>query len=210
MNGNEINKRVYILAIVTIGVLILLGIYLMSASAIFDPALNKPEPEPEPAVYIFIINPETSFDDVLDAYTCEVTEIEDTLQEPRYNFTEDDIYLLAQLLCGSGEKDGDGEYDIDFQKNVNYIEAYKVLNVVINRVNSDQFPDNIYDVVMQKNQFSVMPRNSEKTPSEKAIQVVTEWCEKYNNHDPEAQVIPEDHLYFTGNGVINKTRPNYR
>jgi hypothetical protein len=126
---------------------------------------------------------------------------------PRYGFTEDDIYLLAQLLCGSGKTDGDGEYDIDFKDEINYNEVSKVLAVVMNRVRSDKYPDTVYDVVMQKNprQFSVMPANAKKIPSEKAIKAVTEWCTAYDAYDYGVQVCPEDHLYFKGNGITNTT-----
>lgn len=126
--------------------------------------------------------------------------------EPRYGFTEDEVYLLAQLLCGSGSKDGDGEYDIDFKTEINYCEVAKVLCVVMNRVRSDSFPNTVTDVVMQKGQFSVMPRNAQKTPSDIAIQTVQEWCDAYDRFDGGAQNIPEDHLYFTGNGITNTTR----
>lgn len=127
---------------------------------------------------------------------------------PQYGFTDADVYLLAQLLCGSKEIDGDGEYDIDFQKDVNYYEIGKVLSVVMNRVRSDLFPNTVYDVVMQENprQFSVMPNNSMQTPSETALCTVKEWCAAYDLFDPGVQTCPEDHLYFSGNGVTNTTR----
>lgn len=127
---------------------------------------------------------------------------------PRYGFTEDDIYLLSQLLCGSKDISGDGEYDIDGAININYYETSKVLSVVMNRVRSGVFPDTVYDVVMQTNprQFAVMPANSMKIPSEIALQVVRDWCEAYDSFDPGVQVCPEDHLYFSGNGRINITR----
>ena len=126
--------------------------------------------------------------------------------EPRYDFAEDEVYLLAQLLCGSGSKDGDGEYDIDFKTEINYCEVSKVLCVVMNRVRSDSFQNTVTDVVMQKGQFSVMPRNAQKTPSDIAIQTVQEWCDAYDRFDGGVQNIPEDHLYFTGNGITNTTR----
>lgn len=141
-----------------------------------------------------------------------LTIIEETKEpepEPRYGFTEDEIYLLAQLLCGARTTDGDGEYDIDFETKINYGEVSKVLCVVMNRVNSDSFPNTVTDVVMQKNQFSVMPRNSKKTPSDIAIQTVKEWCDEYDRFNIWTQAVPENHLYFTGNGRTNTTRAAY-
>jgi hypothetical protein len=130
--------------------------------------------------------------------------------KPRYGFTDEDIYLLAQLLCGGKTTDGDGEYDIDFQKSINYYEVSKVLGVVMNRVRSDDFPDTVREVVLQKGQFGPMPRNLMKEPSDIALQTVREWCMAYDNYMNFVQIVPENHLYFAGNGVINKTRANYK
>lgn len=130
--------------------------------------------------------------------------------EPRYGFTEDEIYLLAQLLCGDKSIDGDGEYDIDYQKEINYYEVSKVLCVVMNRVRSKDYPNMVTDVVLQKGQFSVMPQNADKEPSDIALQTVREWCEAYDNHANFIQVVPNNHLFFTGDGKINTTRAKYK
>lgn len=129
--------------------------------------------------------------------------------EPRYGFTEDEIYLLAQLLCGDENTSGDGEYDIDFvdQSDINYYEVSKVLCVVMNRVRDDRFPNTVEDVVLAKNQFAVMPKNLKATPSEMALTVVEDWCKAYDEFDVGTQCVPENHVFFTGNGVSNITRP---
>jgi hypothetical protein len=129
--------------------------------------------------------------------------------EPRYGFTEDEIYLLAQLLCGDEKTSGDGEYDIDFvdREDLNYYEISKVLCVVMNRARDDRFPSTVEDVVLAKNQFAVMPKNLEATPSEMALTVVEDWCKAYDEFDAGVQCVPENHVFFTGNGVSNITRP---
>ena len=129
--------------------------------------------------------------------------------EPRYGFAEDEICLLAQLLCGDENTSGDGEYDIDFvdQSDINYYEVSKVLCVVMNRVRDDRFPDTVEDAVLAYNQFAVMPKNLEATPSEMALAVVEEWCKAYDEFDIGIQCVPENHVFFTGNGVSNITRP---
>ena len=129
--------------------------------------------------------------------------------EPRYGFTEDEIYLLAQLLCGDENISGDGEYDIDFvdQSDINYYEVSKVLCVVMNRVRDDRFPSTVEDVVLAKNQFAVMPKNLKATPSEMALTIVEGWCKAYDEFDVGTQCVPENHVFFTGNGVSNITRP---
>lgn len=126
---------------------------------------------------------------------------------PRYGFTEDDIVLLAQLLCGDKSIDGDGEYDIDFKdpNNLNYNEISKVFCVVMNRVRSDLFPNTVSEVIFEDGQFSVMPENSTAVPSDIAIDVTTDWCTSYDNYDPGVQSIPETDLYFSGDGITNLT-----
>ena len=132
--------------------------------------------------------------------------------EPRYGFTDDEVYLLAQLLCGSSSIDGDGEYDFVWTAkydpdNINYCEISKVLCVVMNRVRSEQFPNTVSEVVLQKGQFSPMPKNAKKTPDDLAIQKVQEWCDAYDNWDTGVQNVPEDHLYFSaGPNLTNVTR----
>lgn len=141
----------------------------------------------------------------------EVTEAE--VVEPRYGFTEDDIYLLAQLLCGDASIDGDGEYDFvwgTIYRETNWEEISKILCVVMNRVRSDKFPDTVSEVVMAKGQFEVMPANAETSPHDIAIKIVKEWCDAYDNWDTGIQNVPENHLYFrAGPNLTTITREEW-
>lgn len=129
----------------------------------------------------------------------------------RYGFTDNDIYLMTVLLCGSGETDGDGEYDIDFDNNIDHDQVSLVLSVVMNRVMSDRFPNTVSEVIWARGQFSPMPRwkNGLPTVSDKSYQIVKEWCNAYDAYDLSVISIPEDHLYFAGNGKINRSRKGY-
>ena len=129
----------------------------------------------------------------------------------RYGFTDNDIYLMTVLLCGSGKTDGDGEYDIDFDNNINHDQASLVLSVVMNRVMSDRFPNTVSEVIWARGQFSPMPRwkNGLPTVSDKSYQIVKDWCIAYDAHDLSVMSIPEDHLYFAGNGKINRSRKGF-
>ena len=146
-----------------------------------DPVTSTPEPTPEPIV------------------------------DPVYGFKQQEIFLMAQLLCGDKNRDGDGEYDIDFGNDDRYDQISLVLCVVMNRVNDDRFPNTVEDVIWQNNgttyQFSVMEQwddfNEVCIPSDIAIQRVTEWCDAYDRGDPGAQSIPTDHVMFVGNGDEN-------
>jgi len=134
----------------------------------------------------------------------------------QYGFTEKDIYLLAQLLCGDEKKDGDGEYDFVGRVTSNkpyYLEMSKVLCVVMNRQRSTNkyYPDTVQGVVLQKNQFTPMSRNRTSKPSKIAIEKIREWCQAYDNYDPKVQVIPKSHIFFcAGKNNTNVTRANYK
>lgn len=137
-----------------------------------------------------------------------------TDQEPelRYGFTDEDIYLMAQLLCGSKDIHGDGEYDFvwgHMQGEMNYYEMSKVLCVIMNRVRNDHFPDTVYDVITQPGQF-VDARNIYTIPDDIAIDEIRKWCESYDNWDFGVQCIPENHLFYDGDGRENHTRETWR
>lgn len=176
--------------------------------------LAKSKQECEPIVYTQIIH-ESQSSSALPPASSSQTKSENkakTTVAKRYGFTEQDIYLLAQLLCGDKTIDGDGEYDIDYIKpsKSDEKEIGKVLCVVMNRVRSKDFPNTIKEVVLAPKQFSVMPKNSRKNPSESAINIVKNWCTRYDNWDKSIQIIPTNHLYFTGNGKINTTSTSWK
>ena len=129
----------------------------------------------------------------------------------RYGFTDSDIYLMTVLLCGSGKTDGDGEYDIDFDTNIDHDQVSLVLSVVMNRVMSDRFSNTVPEVIWAPGQFSPMSRwkNGLPTVSDKSYQIVKDWCVAYDAHDLSIIPIPEDHLYFAGNGKINISKKGF-
>ena len=148
-----------------------------------------------------------------DQVTPEVLPTPETIEPTpkKYGFTDSDIYLMTVLLCGSGKTDGDGEYDIDFDTNINHDQVSLVLSVVMNRVMSDRFSNTVSEVVWARGQFSPMSRweNGLPTVSDKSYQIVKDWCVAYDAHDLSIMSIPEDHLYFTGNGTINISRKGF-
>ena len=194
------------------GIIALLVIVIFTAMSVFigtkidndplstpDPTEETnqtPEPTPEPSEDPVTSTPEPTPEPVID---------------PVYGFTQQEIFLMAQLLCGDKNRDGDGEYDIDFGNDDRYDQISLVLCVVMNRVNDDRFPNTVEDVIWQNNgttyQFSVMEQwddfNEVCIPSDIAIQRVTEWCDAYDRGDPGAQSIPTDHVMFVGNGDEN-------
>lgn len=172
------------------------------------PPISTPDPTEEPAPTPGDIStPDPSEEPITS--TPEPTS--EPIADPVYGFKQQEIFLMAQLLCGDKNRDGDGEYDIDFGNDDRYDQISLVLCVVMNRVNDDRFPDTVEDVIWQNNgttyQFSVMQQwddfNKVCQLSDIAIQRVTEWCDAYDRGDPSAQSIPTDHVKFAGNGKEN-------
>lgn len=138
----------------------------------------------------------------------------ETTRAPRYGFTDAEIYLLAQLLCGEEKTSGDGEYDFVWRGKCEepyFPEMSKVLCVVMNRQRSGCFPDTVREIIVQKGQFSVIPNNLDAKVSAVAVDAVRQWCEAYDNYDESMQTIPENHLYFrAGPNNTNISRTSWK
>ena len=198
-------KKLQILLVtILVTILVIIGV---SSFTTKEPDVSPTSPTVPSTV--LLVKPEPP---IIEEPVVAVTEPEPVVVEPRYGFTDEEVYLLAQLLCGSSKVDGDGEYDFVytakyFPDKLNYCEISKVLCVVMNRVRSEQFPNTVSEVVLQKGQFSPMPKNAKKIPDDIAIQKVQEWCDAYDNWDTGVQNVPEDHLYFSaGPNLTNVTR----
>ena len=104
-------------------------------------------------------------------------------------YDDDALFWLSRIIYAeSGNQSLDGKIAVG--------------NVVMNRVNNPLFPDNIYDVLNQKNQFSPASTLSKRTPnseSELAAKMVLDG----------AQVVPNA-LFFARAGLscyASKNRP---
>lgn len=134
--------------------------------------------------------------------------MDESIKEPVFGFTDNDIYLLSQLLAGNEGVYGDGEYDFEWQllhQEPNDDQISLVLEVVMNRVNDPRWGDTIESVVLQPHQFSVFPKNNGSKPSPLVINYISGWCESYDTGEL-VKTIPEDHVYFTGDGTNNHSR----
>lgn len=207
------DNRTLCIGIFTVGMTILLIVTAVShfsgdpvedssaATSISVEEITEKVPLPDRPLHTYIPSEET---------TIPVVEV----IPPRYGFTDKEVYLLAQLLCGSAKVDGDGEYDFVWAatySEVDSVEISKVLCVVMNRVRSDSFPNTVTEVVMQNRQFSVMPSNASTVPSDIAIEYVQNWCNAYDIWEPDIQTIPEDHLYFSaGENCTNVTSTSWK
>ncbi len=73
----------------------------------------------------------------------QVEPVPESIDEPSYSLTEEEIDLLA--LVTMAEAEGEPEEG-----------KRLVIDTILNRVDSDRFPDTIYDVIYQPNAFTSM------------------------------------------------------
>lgn len=84
-----------------------------------------------------------------------------TVEYPDDYVREEDIELLAHVLYAEAGSDWLSDDLI-----------YSVGSVVINRINSSYFPDNLYDVIYQENQYACTEDgNLNKTPSQRCYDI---------------------------------------
>lgn len=76
-------------------------------------------------------------------------------------YSDDDIYLLAQLIVNeSGNQERDGQIG--------------VAEVVVNRINSSKFPNTVSEVIYQPGQFSNNGAIATRKPSENIVEIARE------------------------------------
>ena len=86
--------------------------------------------------------------------------------------TQEEIELIA--LCVMAEAEGECEYG-----------QRLVIDVILNRVDDPHFPDTIYDVIYQKNQFAGMygDRSTRCYVKDELVQLVREELENRTNYE---------------------------
>lgn len=91
-------------------------------------------------------------------------------------------------------------------------EQAAVIWCVLNRVDSSGFPDNITDVIIQKNQFSGYNENHPiyEEYIELANDVLTRWKFEQTAVGEVGRVLPKEYTYFRGDGVKNTFRDAYK
>lgn len=121
---------------------------------------------------------------------CEEEETE--TKEPAYTISDEEFELLTRLVTAEAE-------------NQSFKAQYYVACVVMNRVESEYFPDSITEVVWQKEpsrQFSSMwnGRYDSCETTESCYEAVKYLLENGNE-------LPDDVLYFTSCGYLLNTKP---
>lgn len=125
----------------------------------------------------------------------EEKETVEEVEEPSYIFyyTENDVIMVAKLLT----KEAGGVRSITQKAAVAW--------VVLNRVMSNKYPNTIAEVITQPYQFEGW--HPETEPYDDCIKlardVLERWNREMNGETNVGRIIPEEYLYFTGDGVNN-------
>lgn len=87
-----------------------------------------------------------------------------------------------------------------------------VIWCALNRVDSSDFPDNVIDVITQKNQFSGYKESNPiyEEYVELANDVLTRWTFEQTAVGEVGRVLPKEYMYFCGDGVKNTFRDAYK
>lgn len=110
------------------------------------------------------------------------------------NYTDEELYILAHVICGEAQSYSDEE------------QLY-VGSVVLNRVNSSRYPNTIKEVVFQKNQYAcTKDGNYYRKPTERNWSNAKHLLEN-------GSVLPSNVVYQSGakqgKGVYIKTSRHY-
>lgn len=124
-----------------------------------------------------------------------VTQIE-AVYEP-WTVSEEDAKLLAQVTWCEA-------------RGCNTRQQAAVMWCVLNRVDDERFPDSVRDVILQENQFYYLP-DAPVTGDLLALAVDT--LARWQMEDlliDSGRVLPENFLWFAGDGTKNTFRTEYR
>ena len=112
-------------------------------------------------------------------------------------YSDEDLYLLAQVIYAEAGSDWISD-EIQFM----------VGSVVLNRVNSPYFPDNIYDVIHQKGQYQFILQDIDVVPNQRAIDNAKQLLDNQND-----LICPSNILFQSesamGDGIYKKYETKY-
>ena len=132
------------------------------------PVVEETETEKVIHNYLTVLDDETEVEEIEEP----PVESEPIVEEQGYQFTDDDISLLAKLV------EAEAGNQTELGKRL-------VIDVVLNRLDHPNFPDTVYDVIYQKNQFSPATYGTIDlySATEENIQLVLEEIERRTDHD---------------------------
>lgn len=122
-----------------------------------------------------------------------------TVQEaviyPSPRFSEEEERALAKVVWGEA-------------RGCSKTEQAAVVWCVLNRVDSELFPDSVLDVLEQPHQFDGYKPSHPVDVD--ILEVVQDVLDRYDTVGEEGRVIPYDYLFFEGDGKSNHFRKEWR
>ena len=160
---------------------VIFALLILFAFRVGDGTIDLPDPpktEPDAdvtEVYLETADLETLQDILSKVDTIQeeqVIEGEVIIENDHYEFTEKEVEMIAQLTMAEAG-------------NQTELGKRLVIDVVLNRLDHENFPDTVYGVIYQKNQFSPVSSGSFDRcyPTEENIRLVKEEIERRTDHD---------------------------
>lgn len=117
-----------------------------------------------------------------------------------YQYDLDDLKIIAKTVWGEA-------------RGCSLTEQAAVVWCILNRVDSPDFPDNIADVVLQKNQFSGY--NASNPVNTDILNLVQDVCMRWRYEGTGilgslGRVLPKEYCWFKGDGTKNIFRDKYK
>lgn len=113
-------------------------------------------------------------------------------------YSEEAVYL-AKTIWGEG-------------RGLSDTEKAAIVWCILNRVDDKRFPDNIIDVITAKSQFHGYKEHFpvEDELYDLAIDILGRWELEKAGHENVGRVLPQNYLYFHGDGKHNYFKTDYR
>ena len=115
------------------------------------------------------------------------------MPEQKVYIDQQDVSMLARLIWieARGVKTTD--------------EKAAVVWCVLNRVDSDEYPDTVAAVISQKNQFADYDPDYPETEEDREIaeDVLNRWLAEKDGEEDVGRVLPKEYVFFAGDGYQN-------
>lgn len=127
----------------------------------------------------------------------------DVPAEPMYELNEEDVNILTNVVYGEA-------------RGLNNLERSAVVWCILNRVDSDKFPNTIYEVITAPNQFegysSTRKASGEVWEScrELVIDVLIRYHKEKDGWGNVGRTLPNDYYFFWGDGKHNHFRKTWK
>lgn len=147
-------------------------------------------------MFYFLLNGDKCYEDQIQVQYIDVIRYTTKKEQAEYDRIE--LEMIAKAVWGEA-------------RGCSTTEQAAVIWCIFNRVDDDRFPDNVFDVIEQENQFSGYSENNPVYEEyvELSKDVMTRWVFEKDAIGDVGRVLPKEYMWFKGNGVENIFRDSY-